>query len=84
MLANDGSDSPLPVRPASTLCPKHLRGRQRLSGKPAIPGIDRGLVVRTGQVRMCDREVQVVLEGPEGQQLHLSLHIAAVSPDRPD
>lgn len=46
MLANDGIDSPLPVRPASTLCPKHLRGRRRLYGKPAIPGIDQRLVVR--------------------------------------
>ncbi len=42
----------------------HLRGHQRLCGKPAIPQIDRLLVVTTGQIRMGDRQVQVALRAP--------------------
>src|SRR5215469_12651575 len=84
MLAQDGVDRSLPVWHTAHQKPQCLRCRQCLCGEPCISHIDSQSLIPACQFGMRDREVEVVLQRLESQQLQLGVCITPVRPDSPD
>src|SRR5262245_41883752 len=84
MLAHDSVDGTLPAWLSADQKPKRLRGIQRVCGEPSIPGVDRLALISACQIGICDREVEVVLQGVESQQLQLGLRGALIRPHPPE